>query len=214
MNRLHFKKGVVMKKNLICFLVLLISTMLMGCGDNAGNEKTKYRDIVIERTDFLGTQFLGEEPIQLWAERYAAQDGTSKIYQWGLDGEEKLLLEGIPDELTLYGGNCWYLDLEGCFYYLDGPNLIKMDPQGRELFRTENDTSAPWSIKKMCQTPDKKIYLTIDDFKTGDRLAELNTETGDITMICSGIVFGWEWASAVRQYYRRVSGKLIPNRVK
>ena len=169
-----------MKKNLICFLVLLISTMLMGCGDNAGNEKTKYRDIVIERTDFpdfkeaiykrtgkntyishLGTQFLGEEPIQLWAERYAAQDGTSKIYQWGLDGEEKLLLEGIPDELTLYGGNCWYLDLEGCFYYLDGPNLIKMDPQGRELFRTENDTSAPWSIKKMCQTPDKKIYLTI-----------------------------------------------------
>ncbi len=191
-----------MKKNLICFLVLLISTMLMGCGDNAGNEKTKYRDIVIERTDFpdfkeaiykrtgkntyishLGTQFLGEEPIQLWAERYAAQDGTSKIYQWGLDGEEKLLLEGIPDDLTLYGGNCWYLDLEGCFYYLDGPNLIKMDPQGRELFRTENDTSAPWSIKKMCQTPDKKIYLTIDDFKTGNRLAELNADTGDITIL-------------------------------
>jgi len=183
-----------MKKSFICLLFLLISTMLMGCSADAGNGKTKYRDIVIERTDFpyfkgeslymthLGTQFLGEEPIQLWAERYAAQDRTSKIYQLGLDGNAKLLLEGVPDELTLYGENRWYLDLEGCFYYMDGSNLIKMDSQGRELFRTKNDASAAWSIKKMCQAPDKKIYLSIDS-KTGYRLAELNADTGDITIL-------------------------------
>lgn len=190
-------KGVVMKKSFICFLVLLISAMLMGCGDNAGNEKEKYRDIVIERTDFpsfreafgknkyithLGTQFLGEEPIQLWAERYAAEDGTSKIYQWGLDGKEKLLLEGIPDKFTLEGENRWYLDLEGCFYYRDSTSLIKMDSQGRELFRTKNDTSAG-SVQKICQAPDKKIYLAINDLKTGDRLAELDAATGDITIL-------------------------------
>ena len=183
-----------MKKSFICLLFLLISTMLMGCSADAGNGKTKYRDIVIERTDFpylkgeslymthLGTQFLGEEPIQLWAERYAAQGRTSKIYQLGLDGNAKLLLEGVPDELTLYGENRWYLDLEGCFYYMDGSNLIKMDSQGRELFRTKNDASAAWSIKKMCQAPDKKIYLSIDS-KTGYRLAELNADTGDITIL-------------------------------
>lgn len=162
-----------MKKSFICLLFLLISTMLMGCSADAGNGKTKYRDIVIERTDFpyfkgeslymthLGTQFLGEEPIQLWAERYAAQDRTSKIYQLGLDGNAKLLLEGVPDELTLYGENRWYLDLEGCFYYMDGSNLIKMDSQGRELFRTKNDASAAWSIKKMCQAPDKKYICPL-----------------------------------------------------
>ena len=187
------------KKNFICFLVLLVCTMLMGCRDNAGNEKEIYRDIVIERTDFpsfreafgkskylqhLETQFLGEEPIQLWAERYAAEDGTSKIYQWELDGKAKLLLEGIPDKFTLNAGleYNWYMDLEGCFYIWYGSNLIKMDSQGRELFRTQNDDAA-WTVKKMCQAPDKKIYLTIDDPKTGDRLAELDADSGDITIL-------------------------------
>mgnify|MGYP007007363507 CR=1 FL=1 len=42
-----------MKKNFICPLVFLMCTMFMGCCDNAGNEKEIYRDIVIERTDFL-----------------------------------------------------------------------------------------------------------------------------------------------------------------
>lgn len=192
-----------MKKSLSIFLLLFLGIFLIGCGKNDAKTSQEYQDIIVKREDFphfeedfaedgenhllkyLGTQFLGEEPIQLWAERHAAEDGSSSIYKWGLDGKRELLAEGISDHFTI-GGYEWYLDRDGCFYLVnssDDDNLLrKLDSQGQELFRIDRTDSFPWQIQDICQNPDRQVYLMLYG-ANGFALAELDPGTGRVAVL-------------------------------
>lgn len=185
----------------LLFLIWVI--FLTGCGKDDSESSNEYQDIMVEREDFpdfeedfntdgmhhtlkcLGTQFLKEEPVQLWAERYAAGEDSS-IYLWGLDGKRELLAEGISDSFTI-GGYEWYLDREGCFYLINmlgETNLLrKLDSQGKELFSIEANDSITWRVKDVCQASDGKVYLTISELEREDRLAELDEDTGTVTIL-------------------------------
>ena len=116
----------------LILMIFLLGIFSTGCGKDDGasqGEKTEYQDIVVKREYFpdfeeafqadgerhtlkyLGTQFLGEEPIQIWAERYASGN-LSNIYLWKMDGTWELVLEGVNDKYTI-GGYAWYIDREG-----------------------------------------------------------------------------------------------------
>ena len=192
-----------MKKSLSIFLLLFLGILLIGCGKNDAETSQEYQDIMVEREDFphfeedfaedgenhllkyLGTQFLGEEPIQLWAERYAAEDGSGSIYKWGLDGKRELLAEGISDSFTI-GGYEWYLDRDGCFYLVnssDDDNLLrKLDSQGKELFRVDRTDSFQWQIQDICENPDRQVYLMLYG-ANGFALAELDSGTGKVAVL-------------------------------
>lgn len=191
-----------------CILFIgLLSIFLAGCIGEDGEpqgDQTAYQDIMVEREYFpdfeeafgedgerhtltyLGTQFLGEEPVQLWAERYAAEDGSSSIYLWGMDGKSELIAEDISDKFTI-GGYEWYLDREGCFYLINmrsESNLLrKLDPQGKELYKLDRTESFVWQLREICQAPDDKIYLMVNGPGKGYQLAEMNPDTGDVTVL-------------------------------
>lgn len=190
-----------MKIKLYGLLFFMLGLFLTGCGKDDAEQQ--YQDIMVEREAFpdfeedfnqdgkhhtlrcLGTQFLEEEPVQLWAERYAS-GGDSSIYLWGLDGKRELLAEGISDSFTI-GGYEWYLDREGCFYLINTlaeTNLLrKLDSQGKELFSIEANDSITWRVKDICQASDGKLYLAISELEREDQLAELDEDTGVVTVL-------------------------------
>lgn len=197
-----------MKKSLV-FMSFLLCIFLAGCGKkesgNAQGEERVYKDIAVEKEYFpdfeeafradganhelwhLGTQFLGEEPVQIWAERFLGSDlSEADIYLWKMNGERELILKGISDNLAW--GYEWNLDQDGSFYLIlngskDKSLVRKLDSQGNEVFKIEASDSVTWLPRDFCQAPDKKLYLLIEEMGKAPQLAGLDPETGAVTVL-------------------------------
>lgn len=196
-----------MKHREFTIILLLLCLFLPGCGEGRGEtgegSKTEYRDIMVDKTYFpdfeaffledgqnhslqyLGTQFLGEEPVQLWAEKYVSgsHGADANLYLWNLDGERELIGEGISNRFV--SEYRWYLAQDGSYYIInrfETSDLIrKLDSEGNEVFRI--DDSVNWRPRAVCQTPDKKIYLMIQEPNKAVQVAELDSDTGTVTVL-------------------------------
>lgn len=210
----------IMKSRFCGIILCLLGVLLTGCGkeneEDSREGKAEYKDIMVEREEFpdfkenffrdgkkhtlyyMNIQFLGEEPVQLWAEQYMGnkenieETGDYKniifladIYLWRMNGERELLVKGIDMEYVYQ--YVWYRDQDGCFYLIsniDPLNLvIKLDSQGKEIFRVEKTESVLWEPFALCQSPDNKVYLMIMERNKGYQLAQLDSDAGTVTVL-------------------------------
>ena len=172
-------------------LTFLIS--LTGCGKSS-KDSSGYFDIqseseqlfVSETDDFnffmLGTQFYRSEPVQLWSQRITDEDlhAALDIYLYRADGSRELIAGGID---TSYRTTGWYLGEDACFYIPYSENLIKLDPDGQELYRVKTDGT----VWRMYQTNSKTLALLIKG-GSGFSMSCLDTASGQLSEVSvSGI---------------------------
>lgn len=149
-----------MKVKVFGILFFLLGVFLTGCGKDSADKNIT--DVAVEREYFpnfeenfcrdgeehsiyyMNMQFLGEVPVQFWAEKYekkANDDHDSiliaDIYLWSINGEQKLLLKEIDIEYVQQYK--WFQDQEGCFYLISNLGVsdlvVKLDSQGKEIFK-------------------------------------------------------------------------------
>lgn len=178
-----------MKKKLFLFVsALMFLISLTGCGKSS-KDSGGYFDIqsesellfVSETTDLnsfmLGTQFYRSEPMQLWSQRITDENlhATLDIYLYKSDGSRELIAGGID---TGYRSTGWYLGEDGCFYIPYSENLIKLDPEGRELYRIETGGT----VWRMYQTNSKTLALLIK-VGAGFSMSCLDTASGQLSEV-------------------------------
>lgn len=198
-----------MKKKLTAMALSLC--LLAGCGlreEPSQQETVEYYDIVSEKEhfpspedlkayfdqdggnhalQFLGMQFAGEEPVQLWADRNAG--APIKGYLCGVQGTPRLVLENISDRyLSAY--NKWYMDQKGHFYCYNHKRedetvaLVKLDAMGAELYRIDLGNSFPYHVSELRELSDGRIYLLLNDWDNQKTFpGKLDPDSGVVTLL-------------------------------
>ncbi len=193
-------------KKIYCILALLCCAFLSCCGIENGESRkdtdrtdtgvsqeavTEYRDIRSESKEvfsmegimgsMVGLQFFQGERAMIWAVR---KDGLADIYLYREDGRRELLLEGMPED---YSFARWFIDEEGGFYRCNniGESLVKMDAEGKELYRVPLEAIGTNRIEELCQLADGRILLTYSEKDSSDPyvLSEMDPDTGEISRV-------------------------------
>lgn len=188
------------KIKLFFFTALLLAAFSGGCGNR--EESAEYYDITAETEQlpdttkeidtsdmleyvYLGSQFLGEEKIQLWGERKL--EGGS-VYLHKEDGTRELLMENASN---WYMGTCkWWLDNEGRCFVMKAQKIIQVDTAGKltvdtskspvediegVIIKCEEDSAQQYIA--MCQLADGRIIVLVQG-ENHYKLSELNLNTG------------------------------------
>ncbi|MDE6063720.1 MAG: extracellular solute-binding protein [Lachnospiraceae bacterium] len=126
---------------------------------------------VEEGENFLSAQYYQGEGICF----YGNEAGQLFCYH-AADGEEELLLEGVPEEyLTV--SNEWYRDSEN-FYVSQKEILIVLDINGQQVYRLD----AGGAIGEICGTKNGDIALLVSDMQgSGYMVLTLDKETRVLT---------------------------------
>ena len=126
---------------------------------------------VEEGENFLSAQYYQGEGICF----YGNEEGQLFCYH-AADGEEELLLEGVPEEyLTLL--KKWYRDSEN-FYVCHEEDLIVLDINGQQVYRLD----AGGAIGEICGTKNGDIALLVSDMQgSGYMVLTLDKETRVLT---------------------------------
>ena len=188
-----------MKKLCYVLALLLSCVFLAGCGredkDSAKTETLQegvmeYRDIRSESNEafhmegvmgkMVGLQFYQGERVMLWATH---NDGLANIYLYREDGSRELLLEGMPEDY--YFAN-WFLDAEGGFFRWNNlGSLIKMDGDGKELYKVLlKNIGVDWIID-LCQLADGRVLFTYSAGRATNSyvLSEVVPDTGKVSEV-------------------------------
>lgn len=107
---------------------------------------------VEEDENFLSAQYYQGEGICF----YGNEEGQLFCYH-AADGEEELLLEGVPEEY-LTASNKWYRDL-GNFYVSQKESLVVLDINGQQVYRLDAGGTIGW----ICGTRSGDIALLVSD---------------------------------------------------
>lgn len=180
-------------KKIYCILALLLCLLFAGCG----KQEAQYYDIVSEEQSFFDVasangrgayffrtmQFYQGEPVQVWSFR---ENDKTNIYLYKMDGSSKLLLKGAPEEET--GGN-GYVDREGNYYYWTiGGIISKTDPSGKRIFTRQLSKDGIFSIERICQPADDRIYVLYKGVGDGlNSLGILDPSTGEISKVNNAV---------------------------
>lgn len=120
---------------------------------------------------FLSAQYYQGEGICF----YGNEKGQLFCYH-AADGEEELLLEGVPEEY-LTASNEWYRDSEN-FYVSQKEILIVLDINGQQVYRLD----AGGAIGEICGTKNGDIALLVSDMQgSGYMVLTLDKETRVLT---------------------------------
>ncbi|MBD5511998.1 MAG: extracellular solute-binding protein [Lachnospiraceae bacterium] len=126
---------------------------------------------VEEGENFLSAQYYQGEGICF----YGNEEGQLFCYH-AADGEEELLLEGVPEEY-LTASNEWYRDSEN-FYVSQKEVLIVLDINGQQVYRLD----AGGAIGEICGTKNGDIALLVSDMQgSGYMVLTLDKETRVLT---------------------------------
>lgn len=175
------------RKGFIFIVVFMLGAgILSGCamtektkGNNAlenyyvaEKEETELKSPRNDSWTFLGAQFATDEVVSLWGAAYPEGEFMS-VYLVHEDGRDEKLVE----KTKTIGDYTWYRAGDGTFYVLDGKYLIKVSPDGEEVFRAGLSQGM---IRDMCVMENGSVFLLayLDDGTM--KLAQLNSETGDI----------------------------------
>lgn len=188
-------------KKIHCILIsALLCLLSLGCGKE---KSLVYYDIRTESAPFfevyasligtgsffrcLGTQFLQEEPVQLWI---LFDDDSSKVelYKYRMDGSRELLMGGLPEEIFSASNPLGYIDVSGSLYLFYNTDksaniTIKYDSSGTQDYRHEEESSL--YVSDICQIPDGRIFINYSIGEEPYALGELDPATGSISRVSS-----------------------------
>lgn len=196
-----------MKKYIIILLMIIVLLSLTACGEkdaensqisanSASQGEGGYSDIQAETLQLwnmeedllfrcMGLQFYQGEPVQLWGLSHSAEDaeGTEKaegidIYLYRSDGSRELLYQNLPKGES-YHLSTGLLDGEGAFYCVRPDTIIKLDGEGKEVYRTSVINATGGTAHDVCSLPDGSLAVMVFENETGNtRLWKMDGETG------------------------------------
>ena len=176
---------------------ILCMVCFAGCGKE---ERSVYFDLQVEQkpfydvagnngdvyTRFLGMQFYQGEPVQLWV----VYDGVGSMdaYLYRMDGSRELIMEDIPEEYRRGSG---FLDRDGNYYYWNlNQEFIKVDSSGKQLFSRSVSEFGIFSIEKLCQLEDGRLYGKCSENDNGSEtywMYEVDPNKGEFTKVNSAV---------------------------
>ncbi len=202
------------KRFYVCYVLalLLCFVFLAGCGKDEGESREdkdrteaeapqegvmEYQDIRSDSKEafnmdgilgrMLGMQFYQGEPAMIWAIR---NNGLADIYLYREDGSREMLLEGMPEDY--YFAN-WFLDIEGGFYRWNNvDSLVKMDKDGKELYKVPLEDIGTNMIEDLRQLADGRLLITYLAQGGGSSyvLSEVNPDTGEVSRVSTARLDG------------------------
>ena len=179
-----------MKKYVVWIITLILTicaAVLIGCG------KEEEQDIYVLWTDtedlpvpsdtdkelrYLDMQYYQGEPVQFWGK--LQEDGAGEkilqVFLYKSDGSSSLLFDAVPMKYYNYSYK-WFLTQDGSCILLRGDEIVRLDPEGRELYSRSMQNSS----QGICQLSDGSIFLLTLEFGTAAyHLEQLDPETGAV----------------------------------
>lgn len=179
-----------MKQYVVWIVTLILAigaAVLLGCG------KEEEQDIYVLWTDtedlpvpsvtdkelrYLDMQYYQGEPVQFWGK--IQEDGAGEkilqVFLYGPDDSSRLLFNAVPIKYYNNSYN-WFLAQDGSCILLRGEEIVRLDPEGRELYSRSMQNSS----QGICQLSDGSIFLLTLEFGTAAyHLEQLDPETGAV----------------------------------
>ena len=179
-----------MKKYVVWIITLMLAigaAVLLGCG------KEEEQDIYVLWTDtedlpvpsvtdkelrYLDMQYYQGEPVQFWGK--IQEDGAGEkilqVFLYGPDDSSRLLFDAVPIKYYNNSYN-WFLAQDGSCILLRGEEIVRLDPEGRELYSQSMQNPS----QGICQLSDGSIFLlTLGSETASYSLEQLNPETGAV----------------------------------
>lgn len=172
---------------IVTLLLAIGAAVLTGCG------KEEEQDIYVLWTDtedlpvpsvtdkeqrYLDMQYYQGEPVQFWGK--TQEDGAGEkilqVFLYGPDDSSRLLFNAVP--IKYYNNSYkWFLAQDGSCILLRGEEIVRLDPEGRELYSRSMQNSS----QGICQLSDGSIFLLTLELDTSSYyLEQLDPETGAV----------------------------------
>lgn len=187
------------------FLLIICCILMTACGaqENAGenqqakqgqaeitaqfdvtSEESQIFNVIGENITYLGMQYYGQEPVQIWAKRvYGEEEELTDIHVYWADGKSEKILQGLPAEYFDYTNA--YIDNDENYYCWKHGAFVNIDESGQVLYTIDLE-ELELGIVDICQYTDGRIFMLVSDYTatvSPMRLAELDTVAGAIVKL-------------------------------
>ena len=132
---------------------------------------------------WAGARYVDGEVFTLWRGASGSEDFSKaqNIYMKGADGTFAKVISEAPGEYT----GEWYYSTEGYCFAVYENKLARIEADGTENYKV----AVGAGIHDICQLTDGRVMMIIKDANDSGRLAELNAESGEYTIV-DGLDFG------------------------